>query len=343
MLKTQTPFGVIGEELARFEASWLETLTADSPLIQEVSTYLQKMRGKRFRPALTFLAAGTSTDPVIQRRVLTSALVVEMLHTASLIHDDIIDHSLLRRGMGTINARWNRKTAVLMGDYLFARAFTTLVHETMPDVVEIMADVTLELSEGELLQEQVIFQPDLDESSYFRLIELKTSALIGAACEIGGVVSGVGEGERARLREFGRGLGLVYQIVDDVLDVSGSEDCLGKPVHADLEQGKVTLPLICAQRCATEDERIRIRDLFALGLRRREPADGCPLPDFDSLPSVSWEEVEALVERYDGVGRARARVEELANDARETLHAGVSPAIVARLEPVLDFVLARDH
>ncbi len=343
MLKTQTPFGVIGAELARFEASWLETLTADFSLIHEVSSYLQKMRGKRFRPALTFLAAGTPSDPNIQRRVQTSALVVEMLHTASLIHDDIIDHSLLRRGMGTINARWNRKTAVLMGDYLFARAFTTLVHETMPDVVEIMADVTLELSEGELLQEQVIFQPDLDEASYFRLIELKTSALIGAACEIGGVVSGASSDQRARLREFGRGLGLVYQIVDDLLDVAGSEACLGKPVHADLEQGKVTLPLICAQQHATDEERGRLREIFAHGLQRREPADGSPPPDLGSLPPVHWEEVEALIERYDGVRHARVRVAELADETRRVLHSGVAPAIVARLEPVLDFVLARDH
>lgn len=343
MLKTQTPFGVIGKDLARFEASWLETLTSDLRLIQEVSEHLQRMRGKRLRPALTFLAAGANNDPRVSQRVLTSALVVEMIHTASLIHDDIIDHSLLRRGLGTINARWNRKTAVLMGDYLFARAFTMLVHETLPEVVAIMADVTYDLSQGELLQEQVIFRPDLSEEEYFRLIELKTSALISSACQIGGVVTGASAEEQACLREFGRLLGLVYQIVDDILDIAGSQDQLGKPVHADLEQGKVTLPLIAALAEATEEERDSTREIFAMGLRGREPADGQPPPAANQLPPIPWQLVEALVERYDGVARARSRVTELANEARHVLRSNGSVRVAGRLEPVLDFVLDRDY
>ncbi|MAE71709.1 MAG: hypothetical protein CME06_14730, partial [Gemmatimonadetes bacterium] len=290
-----------------------------------------------------FLSAGPDIDGPIADRVLTSALVVEMIHTATLIHDDIIDHSLLRRGMGTINARWDRKTAVLMGDYLFARAFSTLVHATMPDVVTIMADVTYELSQGELIQEQVVFQPDLVESDYFQLIELKTSALIGAACEIGGVVAGIGGAEQKRLRGFGRKLGLVYQIVDDILDFVGDEALMGKPVHTDLAQGKVTLPLILAFERATDAERRRTEDLFEEGLSRREPADGQPRSELDGRPTIPWHEVEEIVNRHEGVNLARGRVAALADEVRIDLNELATEGLIERLEPILDYVLSRDR
>ena len=343
MLKTDSPFGVIDAQLARFEEAWLDALTSDMRLIREISGHLRQMRGKRFRPALTILSAGADLDEAAAERVLTVALVVEMIHTATLIHDDIIDHSLLRRGLPTINARWNRKTAVLMGDYLFARAFSTMVHETTPTVVTIMADVTYELSQGELIQEQVIFQPGLGEQEYFGLIDLKTSALIGAACEIGAAVTGAPPTEQVRLRRFGRRLGLVYQIVDDILDFAGEEERLGKPVHCDLAQGKVTLPLIWAYQSASEAERAHVDTLFRDGLARREGGDGQVKAARERLPEVPWHEVEEIVARHDGVGLARARVASIAEQARLALHALESEELAARLEPMLDFVISRDR
>ncbi len=230
-----------------------------------------------------------------------------------------------------------------MGDYLFARAFSTLIHETMPDVVTIMADVTYELSQGELIQEQVVFQPDLAEADYFRLIELKTSALIGAACEIGGVVGGATSEEQMRLRGFGRKLGFVYQIVDDILDYAGEEALMGKPVHTDLAQGKVTLPLILAFELATESERRRTEALFEEGLSRREPADGQPGPELDGRPEIPWHEIEEIVKRHEGVSLARGRVAALAEDARSDLSGLATEGLADRLEPILDYVLSRDR
>lgn len=244
--------GVVGE-LRRI-------IVGDFELIEEVNQYLLLMRGKLFRPTLLLLcnqAGGRAHESAI-----TLAAVVELVHLATLVHDDAVDHSVLRRGMPTVNALWSHQVSIIMGDYLYSRSVTELAKLGNLEAIRVLAAAANEMSVGEMRQLTAYDTLAFDEQEYYRLIAAKTASLMAAACEIGALV-GV-EPYRDPLARFGHNLGMAFQIIDDVLDYAESEAVTGKPTGHDLRERKVTLPLVGALRSASELEWREVRRFFTL-------------------------------------------------------------------------------
>ena len=211
-------------------------------LIPTIGKYIQTSGGKRMRPAVLLMAArlsGYTGD-----RAVLYAAVVEFIHTATLVHDDIIDDSDLRRGRLAVHSRWGNDVTVLLGDYLYIKSMAlALTHDTL-DIVRLLCDVTLRMIEGELFQLTKNGDADITEDEHFDIIRRKTAYLFGGCAEIGGMLGKVGAEREQALREYGFSLGIAFQLIDDLLDVTGNAEALGKPVGSDLREGKMTLPLI---------------------------------------------------------------------------------------------------
>lgn len=217
-------------------------LSSQVPLINDIAGHIINAGGKRLRPAITLLSAramGATGEPAH-----TLAAVIEFIHTATLLHDDVVDHSDLRRGRLTANAQWSNSAAVLSGDFLYSRAFQMMVDVDRPAVMRVMADTTNAIAEGEVLQLLNARDPDVDEARYFRVIELKTAVLFRAAAALGAIAAGADTAQQSRLADYGLALGMAYQLADDVLDFKGDPTESGKAVGNDLAEGKPTLPLI---------------------------------------------------------------------------------------------------
>jgi len=267
--------------------------------IEEVNDYLLLARGKLFRPTLLLLCNEVGGRP--DDRAKTLAALVELVHLATLVHDDSVDHSVLRRGMPTVNALWNHQTAVIMGDYLYSRSISELTRFGRVELIEVLARAANEMSVGELRQLASFDALEFSEDDYFRLVRSKTASLMSAACEMGAMLGD--EEQREALGAFGHDLGIAFQIADDLLDYESDEAVTGKPTGHDLREHKVTLPLIAALGRLTDAERSRVRRFFA----DPEPVD---------------EEIDAIVEMVrerGGLEYARARGEEYAERAASRL------------------------
>jgi len=238
---------------------------SDFPPIMDVNEHLLIVRGKLFRPTLLLLSSKVGSGPTEDS--LTLAAVVELVHLATLVHDDAVDHSVLRRGMPTVNALWTHQVAIIMGDYLYSRGVSELARLGNLDALAVLARAANEMSIGEMRQLASYDALDFTEDDYYRLIASKTASLMGAACEMGSLV-GARE-HRKRLARFGKNLGMAFQIADDLLDYTGSEAETGKPTGHDLRERKVTLPLVGALVHATPAESREIRTFFT----RTEPTD----------------------------------------------------------------------
>jgi octaprenyl-diphosphate synthase len=230
----------------------------DSPvaLIPQLAAHIVAAGGKRLRPLLTLAAArmcGYGADGGLRHVHL--AACVEFIHTATLLHDDVVDESLLRRGLASANAVFGNKASVLVGDFLFARAFQLMVEDGSLRVLEILASASATIAEGEVLQ--LVTQNDLStpEVRYLDVVKGKTAALFAAACEVGAVVAGRPAAEERALREFGMNLGIAFQLVDDALDYAADQATLGKTVGDDFREGKITLPVLTAYAAGDEEER----------------------------------------------------------------------------------------
>jgi octaprenyl-diphosphate synthase len=228
-------------------------LASDVTLIATIADYIVGAGGKRLRPAVLLLVArslgyGGGTHHLL-------AAVIEFIHTATLLHDDVVDESDLRRGRATANAIFGNAASVLVGDFLYSRAFQMMVEAGSMRVMQILADATNRIAEGEVLQLMNVRDPSVDESRYFGVVERKTATLFEAAARIGAVIAGADAQTEASCAEYGARVGTAFQIIDDVLDYSGSIEEIGKRVGDDLREGKVTLPIIHALRCATSGQR----------------------------------------------------------------------------------------
>jgi octaprenyl-diphosphate synthase len=239
------------EELGRIVQS-------DFPLIEEVNTHLLRLKGKLFRPTLLLLSARASSE--VGGCEATLAAVVELIHLATLVHDDSVDHSVLRRGQPTINAMFSHQVAVIMGDFLYSRAMVELVNLGNLDALKVMSRVTNEMTVGEMRQLELHDALDFTEKSYDLLIRAKTASLMSGACEVGAL--GGGGQYRNSLSRYGLLLGMAFQVTDDVLDYNGLESVTGKPSGLDLREHKVTLPLIAALPEMTGAEMGTVRDLM---------------------------------------------------------------------------------
>lgn len=248
-------FHHIAEDLRHVESAIEDALSTREEMLDEVSTYLLRAGGKRIRPALILL---TSRFPGSQlSRVTPVAVAVELIHMATLVHDDVVDKATLRRGLPTVNAKWSNQVSVLTGDYLFAKAFSVLAETGNPRIVRIMADVVLEMSRGELAQINSYFDVDQTEEDYYQRIAQKTGYLLAECCRLGALVGGADEPQVEALHRYGMGLGLSFQIADDLLDFHGSSLKVGKPVCGDLKTGILTLPVIHALKNSPHAEELR--------------------------------------------------------------------------------------
>jgi octaprenyl-diphosphate synthase len=243
----------VGDEIKRIVLS-------DFSNIEEVNEHLLFMRGKLFRPTLLLLASrveGESHDDA-----LTMAAVVELVHLATLVHDDAVDHSALRRGLPTVNALWTHQVAIIMGDYLYSRGVAELARVGRLEALAVLANAANEMSVGEMRQLTSYDALDFSEEDYYRLIAAKTASLMAAACEMGALVGA--PSYRESLARYGHNLGMAFQIADDLLDYTGTEAVTGKPTGHDLRERKVTLPLVGALGRATPAEEREIRAFFTL-------------------------------------------------------------------------------
>lgn len=241
----------VGEEIRRIVFS-------DFPMIDEVNQHLLFVQGKLFRPTLLLLSSRVGGRPTDE--ALTLAAVVELVHLATLVHDDAVDHSVLRRGMPTVNALWTHQVAIIMGDYLYSKGVTELARLGNLEALVVLAQAANDMSVGEMRQLTSYDALDFTEDDYYRLIAAKTASLMAAACEMGSL-AGARE-HRSALAAFGQNLGMAFQIADDLLDYTGTEAETGKPSGHDLRERKVTLPLVGALRHASPAEDAEIRAFF---------------------------------------------------------------------------------
>jgi octaprenyl-diphosphate synthase len=308
-------------QLERVSAELRRIVTADFPLITEVNEHLLQMRGKMFRPTLTLLASEVEEMP--QPRVTTMAAVVELLHLATLVHDDAVDHSALRRGMPTVNSAFSHQISVIMGDYLYSRALSTLVTEGDMEPIRILTEVSTQMSMGEMRQLAALDRLSFSEDEYFALNRGKTASLLSGACEIGALCGAVRY--RGVLARYGELLGMAFQVADDLLDYTEVTAVTGKPSGLDLRERKVTLPLIAALRSMRTHARARVERLFA----QEEPDD------------ASIAEVVAIVAEHGGIEYAHRRGELFAEEAEETLQGLPDSAARNALSDAITYVMER--
>jgi len=244
----------IDDDLTRVDVQMKKMLTSDVHMVDKVVRYIVKHKGKTLRPILTILASKLFGET--KHQTIQAAVILELLHTATLVHDDVVDDSKMRRGFFSINAIWKNKVSVLVGDYLLAKSLSEMLDLHDFIILEIFSTVAKRMSRGELLQAAKTRKLDITEEVYFDMIGDKTAALLGACCELGAVTSGCDDDQREQLRQFGEKIGLAFQIRDDVLDFIGRGSMLGKPTMGDVKEKKITLPLIHAvSNCNNGDGR----------------------------------------------------------------------------------------
>jgi len=319
----QTIRAPISEAFERFQDRLDEAFLCDVHLVGAVGAHLHRAFGKRFRPTLVLLTA--QACGTVSEETILGAVVVELIHTATLIHDDSVDKSLVRRGLPTVNSAWNNDVAILMGDYLYSKAFSILVRNRMYDAMDLLAEATHRMSQGELRQIEQKNRLDLSEAAYMRVIEEKTACLMSAGCELGAQTAGASVEERRALGRFGRSVGLAFQITDDLFDYLGAENVMGKAMGSDLDGGKVTLPLIDALRNAPETAR---RDMAEM-IRNREFRNG------------HWPDVVRFVTEHGGVHYSEARSTELADHAEAELAIVPDTAARAALADAVRYAVTR--
>jgi octaprenyl-diphosphate synthase len=241
-------FRPITNQLERFESEYARILESDSVIIRRITEHLQGASGKRLRPALLYLVAGEAAD-----EALYPALAVELIHTATLLHDDVIDESPTRRGLETVSHRWNNLISVLMGDYFFAKAFGLLVKSNRSALMNSFSTATERVSVGELNQAFYTGDFDISEETYIKVIADKTASLFACSAEAGAICNGMDEASCRLFKNFGENIGLAFQISDDLLDLIGETTKTGKSLGSDIREGWVTLPLIYSLRNGNSD------------------------------------------------------------------------------------------
>ncbi|MFC3686622.1 polyprenyl synthetase family protein [Hydrogenophaga luteola] len=240
-----------------------ERLTSEVPLVKEVSQYIISAGGKRLRPALLLLVSGALGSNHPHRHTL--AAVVEFIHTATLLHDDVVDESTLRRGRATANERFGNAPSVLVGDFLYSRAFQMMVDVNNMRVMQVLSDATNVIAEGEVQQLVNMHDPSLDETAYLRVIRSKTAKLFEASARLAPILAGASTEVENACAVYGQALGTAFQVIDDVLDYEGDAQQLGKNLGDDLREGKVTLPIICALKKASPEQQQLLKTAIVEG------------------------------------------------------------------------------
>jgi octaprenyl-diphosphate synthase len=307
LLTRQEIFNLIRGDLARVEKEICTDSISSVDAITAIGRYLQGSGGKRLRPALLLLAAracgAQQPDGRASDMAIRLGAIVELIHTATLIHDDVIDSADIRRGRPSTNSRWGNHISVLAGDWLYMQAFNLALRERHFHVLDLLTNLTQMMVEGELLQLDHLGKIHLTEEDYFDLINRKTACLFAVCARLGAVVAGASEEMETSFGDYGCNIGMAFQLVDDILDFTSSSKKLGKPVGSDLREGKVTLPLILALDEASPGEKARVETV----LRER------------AYESVPLESILDLLRKYHAVERARQRAAAFTQKARASI------------------------
>ena len=258
-----SPLALIADDMREVDHVIARRLDSGVPLVGQVSQYIIAAGGKRLRPALLLLACGALGYRESQRFSL--AAVVEFIHTATLLHDDVVDESVLRRGNPTANETFGNPASVLVGDFLYSRAFQMMVEAQSMRIMQVLADATNIIAEGEVLQLMNMHNAGLDEAGYLQVIRSKTAKLFEASARVGAILAGASPELEAACADYGQALGTAFQVIDDVLDYAGDAAVMGKSLGDDLREGKATLPLIAAMQRGTDSQRTLIRDAIENG------------------------------------------------------------------------------
>ncbi|HUE81180.1 MAG TPA: polyprenyl synthetase family protein [Pyrinomonadaceae bacterium] len=325
-LSARRIFSLIAPELEQVEVEFERQAQSNVQVIAYIGDYLRSSGGKRVRPALTILSNYAAGGDGSRYNSIRMATVMEFLHTATLVHDDIIDEANTRRSRPTVNALYGNDTAVLMGDWLYMSAFETSLAERSLPILDILTAVTRKMTEGELLQLTLLGQTDVTEEQYLDVLRRKTAYLFSACCEVGAILGNATETQQQALRDYGMNLGTAFQLVDDLLDFTASEDSLGKAAGVDLLGGKMTLPLIYLLE---EDDASR-------EMLKTIMHDG-------RYETVSRNELLHAVERTGALERARARADEYAEAACASLELLPDTDYCDSLRAIPTYVLERDR
>jgi octaprenyl-diphosphate synthase len=309
-------------EIREYERIFKSSMSSNVKLIDTVVKYIVKHRGKGLRPLLVIMAAKLVGKPVINTYIIAST--IELLHTASLVHDDVVDNAEIRRGFPSINAVWKNKISVLMGDYLLSNCLINATKTESIATMQILANISSRLSKGELLQIEKTKRMNMNEEDYFKIISNKTAALIGAAAQLGAMTTSDNPEDHERLKQFGENLGLAFQIQDDLLDYYGKQSIIGKPVGNDFKDKKITLPLIYAFQQAENDEIHKIKKLLKKGA---------------NVKDVGY--IIQFVENYGGIKYTTQKQKEYASKAIHSLDIYEENDVKNALIDFIEFVISR--
>jgi len=319
-------FSLIASEMAEVEAEFERQARSNIQVIAYIGDYLRASGGKRVRPALTILSNYAVGGDGSSYSSIRMAAVMEFLHTATLVHDDIIDNAETRRNRPSINSQFGNQTAVLMGDWLYMSAFETSLAERSLPILDILTAATRRMTEGELLQLTLLGSTEITEEEYLEVLQRKTAYLFSACCEIGAIVGGADALQQEALKTFGMTLGTAFQLVDDLLDFTAAEDVLGKPAGVDLLEGKLTLPLIYLLE-SDPSARQMVQDVMRAG----------------SYQEVAREELLERVEETGALARAHERAAHFAERARDILDSLPPSNYRDALHTIPSYIIGRDR
>jgi len=323
-MEIQDVFSHYGPELKRVEEEMEFHLRSEVSVIPEIVNHLLGSGGKRFRPLLVLITSDLFGYQ--GKRCYTLSAVIEFIHTASLFHDDVIDKAETRRGKVSANNIWGNAATVLVGDYLYSKAYQLMAEDGNREIIQLISNTSNVMSEGEVFQLIKCGEVNLSEEEYRKIIEKKTSILISAACTLGGHLGGAGAERIEALRQFGLRLGSAFQITDDTLDYIAREDEFGKEIGKDLNEGKMTLPLIYTLKRCTPEERVFIET--ALAARKTQ-----------TMPT---EEILTLISRYGGISDALRSAEALIDEGRAFLAGMPETPAKEALMTISEYVLKRN-
>lgn len=321
---------IIQTEFRQYEAAFAKALHSENPLLNDALDYLRAQRGKQLRPILVMLSAGICRG--ITDKTIKTAVSLELMHTASLVHDDVVDNSPTRRGQNALHKQWSNKIAVLVGDYMLAKSIELLACVHNNTILNTIAGMTLALTSGELLQLHTNQSMWISEEDYLRIIEHKTACLFAACSEAGAASSGATARQQKALQQFGICLGMCFQMKDDIFDYSDIED-LGKPTMNDISDGKATLPIIKSLQRANKEESMHIK---ALGEALANKAERINILEAE-------EEIKSFVLRYDGIRYTYHLMEKYRQKAIDALKIFPDNIYKSSLIALLDYAINRMH
>ncbi len=313
----------IAQEMRDFEPFFAQSLKSDHNLLDRISHYIIKRKGKQMRPMLVFLSAKLFSET--SHKTFVAASLIELLHTASLVHDDVVDEAMTRRGFFSVNALWKNKIAVLFGDYLLSKGLLISVENNTFDLLKIVATAVQQMSEGELLQQEKSRRMNVNEEVYYQIIQQKTASLIAACCQMGGAASNVSEEIQKQLYDMGVAIGIAFQIKDDLLDLGFGGD-IGKPVGADIQENKLTLPLLHVLQNGTPEQIKFVKSL----LKKK------------NILSADLSELQKLLMQTGSIAYAQKAMLNFAQKAKDILAQFPQNDVNLALNRLVDFTIQRN-